>query len=131
MKNEFMKLTIVASIQIFCVSTFLGLPPQQKPAPPKIPMNTTSSTAPTLTSDQKAALSDGLLNLIEAQSQLEHIPGYAELSAKVQAAQKRLYELQQGVCKPVGGKQYQLDRTVDPKTNQTEWSCKEVPAAKK
>lgn len=87
-----------------------------------------STTVPTLTLEQKEQLSDALVNAIEAQSQLEHIPGYAELSAKAQATQKKFFELQTAACKSGTGK-FQLDRSVNPKTNATEWSCKEAPAA--
>jgi len=86
--------------------------------------------APTLTADQKLQLADSLTNLIEAQSELERLPGYSDYFGKVQAAQRNLTGLQGSVCKATNGKNYRLDRTVDPASGKVEWSCKEVPAGK-
>lgn len=101
---------------------------QEKPAPAKPAPPPASTAAPTLSSDQKAELADALTNLIEAQSQLEHLPGYTEYSTKAQTAQIRMQSLQQSACKSAGKQQYQLSRNVDPASGKTEWSCKENPA---
>jgi hypothetical protein len=100
---------------------------QDKPAPPPpVP-----AAPPTLTSDQKVQLADALTNLIEAQSELEHLPGYADYTGKVQAAKQIFAQLQASACKSANGKQYQLDRSTDPATGKVVWSCKELPAPAK
>lgn len=86
-------------------------------------------TTPVLTDQQKLNLADALLNVLQAQQQLNALPGYAQLSGKLGEAQKAFYALEQQACQPSG--KFTLDRVVDPKTNKTDWVCKPAEAAKK
>ena len=85
------------------------------------------STTPVLTDQQKLNLADALLNLVQAQQQLQSLPGYVQLSAKLGEAQKQFQAMEAAACPAVGKQKFVLDRTVDPRTNKTDWACK--PAA--
>jgi len=108
---------------------FIALAGAQTPAKPATPAP--KSGPPTITKDQQLEFSNALIDVMDAQSQLEHLPGYMPLAQRVDAGRQKLFALQNSMCKSTDGKQYQLDRETDPKTKAVSLSCKEAPAAKK
>jgi hypothetical protein len=107
---------------------FIALAEAQQPAKPATPAPATKSGPPTISKDEQLEFSNALIDVMDAQAQMEHLLGYLPLASRVDEGRKKLFALQSAMCKSTDGKQYQLDRSTDPKTKATTLSCKEVPA---
>jgi hypothetical protein len=108
---------------IFLFVVALSFAAQDKPQPEAKPV--TAAGTPILTNEQKNALSETYIEILENAQQMT-AKGCNDLNAKQQAMSQKLQQLQAMYCPPNGSKLFHLDHTAPTDGKPAEWSCKET-----